>query len=268
MKPVLSTILALALCGASDAGADFDGGGPALPPVETVLERMAECARQEAVNDREFKERYQFTRLKTTEVRNSRGELDKHEVKSQSNNPARAPGHPQSLQPKPAGSPGNREADKPNTTEGRGKPAHKSDFALGRDFLQRFQFTLAGRESVNGRPALMLDLAPAAKTPPGHNLKDRILNKTAGRIWVDEAESALVQARLRLTEKVNVVGGLAGSVVNFNLSFSRERTAEGLWFTRRSDWHLEGREVFARRTVNYREETTGVQLAAEVPLPR
>jgi hypothetical protein len=39
----------------------------------------------------------------------------------------------------------------------------------------------------------------------------------------------------------------------------RERTPDGLWFTRDSNWHLEGRELFVHRTVDYHEERTGLR---------
>ncbi len=217
-----------------------------MPTVETVLERLAKQSPKEETNELEFKQRYHFTRSRATEVRNSKGELNKREVKTQVNKPAPNPGKP--------------DADAGTQTSRRGKPARKTDFAVDRDFLQRFQFTLVGREPINGRPALILDLVPATRKPPEHDLKDRIINKTAGRIWVDEAEAVLVQADLHLTEKVNVVGGLVGAIASFTLSFNRTRTADGLWFTPRLHWHLDGREVFVRRTVDAHEEITEVQL--------
>ena len=50
-----------------------------------------------------------------------------------------------------------------------------------------------------------------------------------------------------------------GAVWKFTFGFLRERTPDGVWFTRGSDWHLEGREVFVHRTVDYHEERTDVR---------
>src|SRR5438445_218440 len=82
-------------------------------------------------------------------------------------------------------------------------------------------------------------------------IRGRFINKAAGRVWVDEEDSVLVKAELYLTDKVNVLGGLVGAVWKFNYGFHRERMPDGLWYTRTVDWHLEGREVIVRRTVDY-----------------
>ncbi len=248
MKTICQTVAAVALWGSLASGFATEAAGPPLPSVDSVLERLIEASPKAVANDQEFKERYHFTRSKTMEVRNAKGEIKQREVKTRTNSPAlRSPGDPPSSS-----------SARP---EDRGKPARKSDFALDRAFLQRFEFSLVGREQINGRPALMLDLSPAAKKAPEHDFKDRIINQVAGRVWVDEAEFVVVKADLHLTEKVSFVAGLAGVISHFTLTFQRTRTAEGLWFTHRLDWHLDGREVLVRRTMESQEEITGVQLA-------
>jgi len=247
MKKICQIVVAVALLvPLATAWAD-DAAAPPLPAVETVLERLAEHSPQGAANDLAFKQRYRFTRSRETEVRNSKGELNKREVKTQVNQPT-----PEARKP---------DAATESSAGRRSKPGRKTDFAVDRELLARFQFTLVGREAINGRSTLILDLVPAAQPPPEHDLKDRIINKMAGRVWVDELESVLVKADFHLTEKVNVLAGLIGTIVSFRLSFDRTRTADGLWFTPRLDWNLDGREVFVRRTITSHETITGVQLA-------
>ena len=76
---------------------------------------------------------------------------------------------------------------------------------------------------------------------------------------MDEADYVIAKADIHLTESVTVVGGLVGAVWKFNYGFNRERTADGLWFTRAVDWHLEGREVILRRAIDHHEAKTGVR---------
>ena len=127
------------------------------------------------------------------------------------------------------------------------------DYSLS-NLVSRFQFTLVGRENVNGRSALVLDFQPAGKKLPVNSYKDNFINKAAGRVWVDEADYAIAKADLHLTQPVSVLGGLVGSVWKFTYSFERDRTPEGLWFARHVDWHLEGREVVFHRIVDYHEQ--------------
>lgn len=249
MKNICQIAGAVALLGSVAATWAVDAETPPLPTVETVLARLAEHSPKEAANDLAFKQRYQFTRSRETEVRNSKGELNKREVKTQVNKPSSDAGQP--------------EAAAETQTSRRGKSGRKNDFAVDRAFLARFQFTLVGRETIGGRPTLILDLVPAAKKPPEHDLKDRIINKMAGRVWVDEVEWVLVKADFHLTEKVNVVAGLVGTIASLTLSFNRTRTADGLWFTPRLEWQLDGREVFVRRQIVAHEEITEVQLAPQ-----
>jgi hypothetical protein len=144
----------------------------------------------------------------------------------------------------------------------RGRQFKRDDFLLNQDLARRFQFTLAGREWINGRPVLAIDFVPVDKKMPERNLKDRFINRTGGRVWVDEADYCLVKADVHLTQTVNVGFGLIGAVWKFNYGFDRERTDDGLWFTRDVNWHLEGREVVINREVDYHEKMIDIRRAA------
>jgi len=247
MKIFCQTVAVVALFLPRATAMAVDSTNAPLPLVETVLDRLVAQSQKEASNELAFKQRYWFVRSKTNEVRNGRGELNQRDVKTRVNKPLPKPGKPDVR----------LEAPPPLD----GKTGRKTDFTVDRQLLQRFRFTLVGRQTISGRPALILDFVPTTPRPPAHDLKDRVINKMAGRIWVDEAESVLVQADFHLTERVSVVAGLVGAINEFTLTFHRVRTPDGLWFTLRLDWHLDGREVFAHRTVDEREEITGVQLA-------
>ena len=64
---------------------------------------------------------------------------------------------------------------------------------------------------------------------------------------------------LHLTEPVNVIGGLVGAVRQCRYRFQRERTAEGLWFTKPVNWHLEGRQLFTSKIIDYDETRENVR---------
>jgi len=263
MKLLWPTVAAVVLLAAPAHISALNDAGPALPPVETLLQRIAETSAKADENEQAFQERYFFMRTRVTEYRNSKGEVKKREEKKRENDPlqqARA-AKPQSSGAKspPAVGTKTNEAVSETHSNMRGKAFEKSDFAPDSDLLGRFEFTVTGREVLNGRPALIVDFQPAEKKLPERNFKDRFINKAAGRVWVDEEDYALVKADLHLTEKVNVVGGLVGAVWKFTFGFIRERMPDGLWFTRNSNWHLEGRELFVLRTVDYHEEKTDVR---------
>jgi hypothetical protein len=86
-----------------------------------------------------------------------------------------------------------------------------------------------------------------------------VVNRLAGRIWVDERDYAVKKCHLRLVESLSVVGGIVGEAQKFNYMFDRERTEDGLWYVRESRWHLEGRQVLVQREADYHEKRTLVR---------
>jgi len=233
---------------------------PPLPTLKEIFPRVVERARRESENDRSFESQFIFVRSKVTESRNSKGEIKKREAKISTNNPAL-----KKLVATPAPVPGRApERAQPvsdSRSNARGKAFEKEEFPLDDDLVKRFEFTLVGRELFNGRPTLVIDFEPAKRKLPERNLKDKFINKAAGRVWLDEDDYALAKIALRLTERVNVVGGLVGAVWKCTFGFERERTAEGLWYAREANWHLEGRELFVNRTMDYHETRTDVRKA-------
>jgi len=234
-----------------------------MPRIDTVLKRVAAQAEKENENTQEFRKRYAYTRTRVTEYRNSKGEVKKREEKKGENDPLRnalaVAAQPVVAKPRRTDDAKSDQPVSDSHSKVRGKAFKKSEFILDEDLIGRFDFTVVGREVLNGRSALIVDFQPAKKKLPVRNLKDKFINRAAGRVWVDEADYAVAKVDLHLTEKVNVVGGLVGAVWKFTYDFLRERTPEGYWFTRNSKWHLEGREVFIRRTVDYHEQRTGVR---------
>jgi len=224
---------------------------PPLPPVAEVVQRALARAATEDENDRTFNQLYQYERTRLTEYRNSKGQLKLREEKTTENGPGTSPSAPASAAP--VEPPARDEPLSESHSTIRGKALKVKDYSLA-ELISRFQFTAEGQEIVNGRPALVLDFQPANKHLPVHSYKDNFINNAAGRVWVDESDYAIAKADLRLTQQVNVLGGLVGAVWKFTYFLERERTPEGLWYARQVDWHLEGREVIFNRIVDYHEK--------------
>jgi len=203
-----------------------------------VLQKIIKQAEREGEIERTFKTNYSYSRFKKTEFKNGRGVVTKTKEKTKINDPIKTAAKP--VDP----------ADK--------KPFEESDAPTGEELLERFCFTLVGRETINGRPMLVIDFKPAKKKLSERNLKEKFLNQAAGRMWVDEAESVIVKASVYLAKPVSIVGGLVGTIHKFTFNLLRQRTPEGIWFTLNYDWHLEGREVIVDRIIDFSEETKDV----------
>ncbi len=244
------------------APAQTNDAGPAaakpLPAIDFLLQQVvARAVSQEDKNDNLFDMNYQYTRTRTWEYRNGAGELKSREEKcSVENKPLRlaaiAAGFAAANRPLPTPTAAKNEPLSETHSNFHSKALKVKNYSIP-NLVKRFQFTLVGREMLNGRPSLVVDFKPLNDHLPVNQFADNFINKAAGRVWIDEEDYAIAQAQLHLTGQVNVLCGIVGSVWKFNCGFTRLRTPEGYWFARSMDWHLEGREVVVNRIVDYHE---------------
>lgn len=233
---------------------------PTLPPLDTVMQRVMETSAVENSQYHQFNQHYFYTRDKITEFYDGAGKLKERKEKQSTNNP---PPVVITL-PIPAPAPqlaagGQKQAQNAEPPNVHGVALGKKEDLMNPDIIKRFKFTIVGRDTINGRPALVIDFEPASDSLPILNIKDRFINSVEGRGWVDADDFTLEKVDLHLKQKVSVLGGIAGTVSKFTFSFDRERTSDGYWFTRDLSWHVEAREATVKRIVDHYEEILGVQ---------
>lgn len=223
------------------------------PSAEQLLEKLIERAKGEREREAAFKARYAYAKDRVLEVRDGSGDLKKREAKHSEHSPAR-PAAKRLAVTADGQRPADKVADKDRAYE-------RDDFTVDRELLGRFRFDLAGREIVAGREAWRLDFHPAAGAKSGAGARERFLARIAGSAWLDAAEHETLRLEVHLTSPVNFVGGLVGAVKACRAIIERERTADGFWFTRQTTWHLEGRQLFRTRVMEFNEALKDVRLA-------
>ena len=235
-----------------------------LPSLQSILPHVAQTSAEESTQYHIFNQHYYYLRHRITEFYDGSGNLKDRSEKQTTNNPVQA-----GTAPKPVVHPtrpptplGKQAADQGPSVHG--VSLGKKEDLINPDLLKRYKLTMAGRQTLHGRSALIVDFKPASTDLPIFNIKDRFLNCVAGRAWVDEQDLALVKVEVHLTQKVSILGGLVGSVSKFTLSFDRDRTPEGLWFTRDLAWHLEAHEATIARVVDHHEYVTDLQKLSPV----
>ena len=212
-----------------------------------------------------FNQHYFYTREKVTDFYDGAGKLKQRHERESTNNPVPViVSDPQPAAPVvPAvsgkGAAQKKEEQKSDPPNIHGVALGKKEDLMSPDIIKRFKLTLVGRDTINGRPALVVDFEPVSDSLPVFNIKDRFINSVEGRAWVDANDFTLEKVYLHLRQKVSVLGGLAGSVSKFSFSFDRERTPDGFWFMRDMDWHVEAREATLQRVVTHHEEILSVQ---------
>jgi len=238
-----------------------------LPPVRDVLKRVVERAKKDPENDRLFDQAYEYLRVKTREVRTTKGKLKQSDETRRTHRPAGTVPTRIAEDQRTTGDDekGRAEAEDEDRDRVRSKGDYgKRDFPITDEVLSRFDFRMTGREEIGGRHALVLEFKPADRDLPAHGFLDRFVNRMAGTLWVDETEGVIVKADLRLVETVSFVAGIAGAVYQLDCEFKRSRTEEGLWYTPEYHWRVDWRELFSRKVVNVRETKTELQRATRL----
>jgi hypothetical protein len=237
-----------------------EGSAP-LPSADFILERVVKRAQLEDRNDHDFKQLYGFSTFRLRQELDSKGRVKKRHERRRVNEPD-LESEPVLYMPRE--SEAGPQIDEMDEREAAalvtdGKAFSRSDFSMGKELLERFEFKPVGREAWEGRSVLVMDFEPANRRLPVRHLKDRLINRAAGRAWIDEEDWAVARVELRLTEPVKVLGGLVGVLRDFDYRLQRRRSHDGLWYTSHVDWRLEGRQVLVNKVVVSRERKEDVR---------
>jgi len=125
---------------------------------------------------------------------------------------------------------------------------------LDPELFNRYKAEVLGRETVNGRSAIVLHFWPRAVDLPVRRRQDYVLNKLTGKVWIDEQEWEIVKVEAHLTERVRVVLGLVAALDKADLSFEQVRMGEGVYLPLKLSANFEGRKLFS--TLHERVEVT------------
>lgn len=245
----LALVLAGGAVAAASPAATANTAAAGLPDLDALMARTIARVALDRETEEQFKSRYAYLRTRVTETRDGSGKLKKRDEERFVN---------------PVGIAGASSAGEAADVEDAARPEAKRpyrrhDFKVDSSLLSRFRFTCVGAELVEGRRVWVVDFEPASDRLPARSLKDRFINLTAGRLWIDQEEAALAKAEFRLLGAVNVAGGLVGALKRCEVWLERGRTWDGLWYPRRLVWQIEGRKFFATRRMEHRDEVTEVR---------
>ena len=244
MAAVVAMLLALAALQAQTNDAP-------LPSLPAVLSHAAEAALKEDYYQNVLNNRYAYERKRVSDTRTSGGRIKEHEEKFNTNSPSLE----MASRPLPPYKP-------PTAAEVAAAKQRKNKQLLDvtelvTNVLAHARMKIAGREMVNGRSTLTVDFQPPERKIAEDNLMDCIINRATGRAWVDEEDYTLARLQAHLTDKLTLFAGF-GAVLKGNYSFDRERTPEGIWYSRDVSYDANVREFILYRTLTYREMYTNV----------
>ncbi|HEX3797442.1 MAG TPA: hypothetical protein VH413_01975 [Verrucomicrobiae bacterium] len=144
------------------------------------------------------------------------------------------------------------------------KPGQKGDERenfLTADLVQRFNFTLAGEQMINGRRAYILSFDPKPGMPV-KKLTDRFVNQMAGTALIDAEDFEIARAEIHLKGEVSLWGGVVGTLRHCRFTLERTRLADGSWFNSDSHGIFEGRKLLEPMLIRTHSESSNFRQAS------
>ena len=123
------------------------------------------------------------------------------------------------------------------------------------ELIGLFVIRVAGLETVEGRPAYVLEFSPDPTAPPATSIGDRALHALAGRALIDAVDFQVRSVVAHLTKPVKVAGGIAANVKEAVIAYNGQPLGGDLWFPCVVELRLTGKTaLFFRLDTSYRFE--------------
>ena len=152
----------------------------------------------------------------------------------------------------------------------RGNKSHKprgDRVEFNRELVERYRAKLAGRETVHGREAYVIEFDPRRGKLPVRRRTDYALNKSNGRVWIDTEDYGIARVEFHLLEPVHLWYGILGNVTVADGLVETIRNEEGFWLPREMKIYMDGRILFTslhhRSRRKWRYPAAGESLSAD-----
>jgi hypothetical protein len=123
--------------------------------------------------------------------------------------------------------------------------------AINSDLVERYDFKVEKRDWVNKRAVLVLSFHPKKDRTAEKTVEDRVLNRLAGQVWVDEEEAEVLQVRVGLTEDFSIgLFGMICSIKQCDVKIERQRLPDDVWVKKSFAVLLGGRKLLS--SIRYR----------------
>jgi len=129
------------------------------------------------------------------------------------------------------------------------------------ELLGRYQFAVEKRVVLCNRPTLVLTFKPKEGTLSSRTVQDKLLNRMAGTVWIDEGDADIARLEVSLAASASVGWfGLLGSLSRCDISLERQRMPDGVWINFKQVLLIQGRELTAALRFRTTDESSGFQI--------
>ena len=126
-------------------------------------------------------------------------------------------------------------------------------------YQEKFTPILVGVESVNARPAYVIQLRPNIEHKLKSKTVNRFMNQFDARLWVDKEEFHIAKIKAELKKRVTFLGGLLGTVNAINISVSEKRLASDTWVDENVSANFDARMLWKTYKFAMKSESTNFE---------
>jgi hypothetical protein len=145
------------------------------------------------------------------------------------------------------------------TGESKGDPDREGDANLMVRNIEKhrdkFIPHLIGTETINGRPAYILQFLHDPEKRFKEAMANEVLKHVLIKIWIDQKEFQIAKAEVVLANPLYVIGGLAATVTTFKLTAYQKRLTPEIWTDHRVTTFIEGRVLWTPHTITFSSES-------------
>jgi len=119
------------------------------------------------------------------------------------------------------------------------------------DLVTQFDWSFAGAERVNGRPATVLRFRPkpGAVYEGKDSNAEKLIKKVSGRVWVDDEESVITRVEFESAGQVKSMGGLFWTLRSFRVKEERRRLEDGVWVDSDGEYFVDATALLVKSVV-------------------
>ena len=131
-------------------------------------------------------------------------------------------------------------------------------------YQEKFIPILVGVESVNARPAYVIQLQPNTDHKLKSKIVNRFMNQFDAKLWVDKDEFHIARIDAKLKKPVTFLGGLVGAVNAINISVSEKRLASDTWVDENVSANFDARMFWKTYKFRMKSESSNFESATSL----
>ncbi|MGO8733434.1 MAG: hypothetical protein ACLQVM_11640 [Terriglobia bacterium] len=232
---------------------------PSLPRSEDIIHNLVERAKAWKERDQDEEKQLAYSERVVTNKLQADGALKDREEKVYQVAPVKGESIPKLIQKngKPPSPSDLKEEEarlrkKREASQKRKASEPENAIELNEELVGKYDFEMAGEEVVEGRPVYLLTFQPKSHNLPVRRKIDYVLNRMAGKVWVDQEDYEIAKANMRLTESAQLWWGVIASLRRFSAALEQTRLSDGCWFLKHLDSTIDAR--FLLTTVHQKQE--------------